>query len=287
MKTLTIVRVAAMRPIVVMQASYKEVGLTYRIALHALKYWQWYGVVYGRVETVVADRPHTLESGSSILIPPGVERSPCCQGRAPGYFYVVFKNQALHLDDSVCRVLRTPAELRPDMRALVAELKHIPEVDTQAMIEALTVRLLIGLSRQTIQGRRAAPAVLAPLHAGYHEEIVTRVQQFMRQNLHLRFSRRSVAQAVHLSPPHLARVFKAVTDCGMVEYLSALRVERAKELLLESTMSITDIAMEVGYDSFSHFSRVFCSATGVAPSDYRCSGGHVYRTTLCAGPPPA
>jgi AraC-like DNA-binding protein len=52
---------------------------------------------------------------------------------------------------------------------------------------------------------------------------------------------------------------------------------KAKSLLLDSTMSITRIAGELGLSSFSHFSHVFREETGMTPGEYRRSGGRIYQ----------
>ena len=54
-----------------------------------------------------------------------------------------------------------------------------------------------------------------------------------------------------------------------VEYMTMLRIERAKDLLKNTPVSISDIAMNVGYNSFQYFSLIFKKKTGVSPKDFR------------------
>jgi transcriptional regulator GlxA family with amidase domain len=68
-----------------------------------------------------------------------------------------------------------------------------------------------------------------------------------------------------------------MTGQTLIERLTELRVNYAKELLLQSTLSITEISLQVGYSSFSHFSKVFKTAVDVSPSDYRRSQGRTWR----------
>jgi transcriptional regulator GlxA family with amidase domain len=95
----------------------------------------------------------------------------------------------------------------------------------------------------------------------------------MRLNLHRPLRRGEIAAAVHLSEPHLARIFRSATGRSVVQRLTELRVAIAKSLLLESTLSVGQIAGEVGIISFSHFARTFKSQVGVSPGDYRRTGG--------------
>jgi AraC-like DNA-binding protein len=267
-------------PIDIQGLAYKEAGPDYRAGPHRQTAWQWYCVVFGRVDQTVDGQVHHLGPLDSVLIPPGALRSPRCAGAAPGYLYAIFRNRRLKLGALARRRLRTPAELEPDLHALVAEISASPGSNTEELCEALLVRLLVGLQRAAAAAARADAPGARPdspaLNARYYQELVARAEAFMRRNLHRQLSRGEVAGAVHVSEPHLARVFRETAGATVVERLTALRLAAAKRLLLESSMSITQIALEVGWGSFSHFSKVFRSAVGVRPSDYRRAEGHVW-----------
>ncbi|MFC4601571.1 response regulator transcription factor [Cohnella hongkongensis] len=78
-----------------------------------------------------------------------------------------------------------------------------------------------------------------------------------------------VAAAVYVSPSHLSRLFRARTNTTFLEYLTNVRVEEAKKRLTDPRAKVYDIAVQVGYSDWKHFSRVFKEATGCHPSDYR------------------
>ncbi len=92
---------------------------------------------------------------------------------------------------------------------------------------------------------------------------------YMRDNLHRRRSLGELARAAQLSPVHLRRVFKRETSLTPAQYLSALRIERAKELLESSSLSVKEIAAEVGTGDVSHFVRNFEKTTGLPPTRHR------------------
>ena len=91
----------------------------------------------------------------------------------------------------------------------------------------------------------------------------------MRDNLHRRLSLGELARAAQLSQVHLRRVFKRETSLTPVQYLRALRIERAKQLLESSSLSVKQIAAEVGTGDVSHFVRNFKKASGTAPTAHR------------------
>jgi AraC family transcriptional regulator len=70
---------------------------------------------------------------------------------------------------------------------------------------------------------------------------------------------------------HFVRMFRAATGYTPHNYLLKLRLDRARELLASPTLSLTDIALECGFSSHSHLSRVFRQALGATPSEYRRS----------------
>lgn len=91
----------------------------------------------------------------------------------------------------------------------------------------------------------------------------------MRDNLHRRLSLGEIARAAQLSPVHLRRIFKRETGVPPMQYLRALRIERAKELLESSSLSVKEIAAEVGTGDVSHFVRNFKKSSGTAPTAHR------------------
>lgn len=64
-------------------------------------------------------------------------------------------------------------------------------------------------------------------------------------------------------------MFKQITGFTVVEYLSFVRVRKAEGLLCETDLSITEIAGETGVGNVTYFERVFRTATGLAPLQYR------------------
>lgn len=71
------------------------------------------------------------------------------------------------------------------------------------------------------------------------------------------------------SPFHFSRLFARHVGIGPGQYLTALRIDRAKQLLLTETESVIDVATAVGFDSLSSFSRRFRSTVGVPPAQLR------------------
>lgn len=78
-----------------------------------------------------------------------------------------------------------------------------------------------------------------------------------------------VAQAMHVSTFYFCKLFKKGTGVTFTEYLGRVRVEKAKNLLLNPHLRVSEIAYDVGFQSLTHFNRVFRQVVGQSPSDYR------------------
>lgn len=92
---------------------------------------------------------------------------------------------------------------------------------------------------------------------------------FMRGNLHRILSLAEIARIAQVSPGHLRRLFKRETSLPPVQYLRALRIERAKELLQNSALSVKEIAAAIGTGDVSHFVRDFKNVSGTTPTVHR------------------
>lgn len=82
----------------------------------------------------------------------------------------------------------------------------------------------------------------------------------------------SLARVALMSPAHFSRQFAATFGETPHRYLQRRRIERAMTMLRDGDRSVTDIAVEIGYDSLGTFSRTFREITGRSPSDFRSSG---------------
>ena len=78
-----------------------------------------------------------------------------------------------------------------------------------------------------------------------------------------------MAAAACMSRYHFLRVFEEATHISPGRFLAALRMQQAKRLLLETSMPVTTICFEVGYNSLGTFTRLFTDCVGVSPSSFR------------------
>jgi AraC-like DNA-binding protein len=126
-------------------------------------------------------------------------------------------------------------------------------------------RLLIQLAEHLAE--QASRAMLADQTDG--PAYVTRAKECVKTHLSERLSLRRVAAEVHLSPYHFCRCFRKATGMTLTEYVSRLRVERAKTLLVDPFVRVSEVAFAAGFGSIPQFNEVFRKRTGMSPTQYR------------------
>lgn len=98
-----------------------------------------------------------------------------------------------------------------------------------------------------------------------------KVTDYVSEHLAEEISVDTLAELVELSPFHFSRVFKQATGMSPLQFATRERITLAQQLIRETSRSLIEIGLEVGYTSPSHFSKVFRRVTGVAPNEFRNS----------------
>src|SRR5205814_5816740 len=97
----------------------------------------------------------------------------------------------------------------------------------------------------------------------------TKAKQYIQENQTEDLSLGQVAKAINTSTFYFCKMFKKVTGINFTDYLSRIRIEKAKNLLLNPNLRISEIAYAVGFQSLTHFNRVFRQHVGESPTNYR------------------
>ena len=97
--------------------------------------------------------------------------------------------------------------------------------------------------------------------------------RYIRSNFHRHLPMQEVAAIVNMGYHYFSRLFARYTGMTYRDFLIEVRLQRAKELLSASELSLEEIARQVGYSDASHFSRVFKSRTGMSPRRFAARRG--------------
>lgn len=107
------------------------------------------------------------------------------------------------------------------------------------------------------------------------ERAVERSITYMHENLGEQITIDDIARTAMFSKFYFTRFFLRVTGISPGRFLSALRIQEAKDLLLTTDLTVTQISYQVGYNSIGTFSSRFRESVGLSPTAYRHEGGRV------------
>lgn len=149
---------------------------------------------------------------------------------------------------------------KKELETEIGEMNEVPKyiqsiTATRGYLETL-IRKIIML-RNKISGRR-------------YFDIIESAKQFISEHyMEEEISLNTVAATVNMSPSYFSTVFSQETGQTFVEYLTGVRMDKAKELLMCSNMRTSDIGYEVGYKDLHYFSYIFKKNQGCSPKEYR------------------
>jgi AraC-like DNA-binding protein len=113
------------------------------------------------------------------------------------------------------------------------------------------------------------------------ERAVKRVITVMRDNLDEQLTIDDMARVAMFSKFHFSRLFQRVTGISPGRFLSALRLQQAKQLLVSTSFNVSDISLRVGYTSVGTFSSRFTRSVGLSPTTYRKQRGITAQIQTC------
>ena len=119
--------------------------------------------------------------------------------------------------------------------------------------------------------------------ANVDSPIIAKAKQFIRDHSAEKLSLRSVSSAMNISAFYFCKQFHKTTGLKFTEFLARTRVELAKNRLLNHNLRVSEIAYEAGFQSLTHFNRVFKQIAGQSPTDYHVK--LLAKHPSLAGPP--
>ncbi len=153
------------------------------------------------------------------------------------------------------------------------------EAQAETLGEELLPELVTALIRLALEECGRPPAEPADRSA----RIVGEIRRVIENNFQKNLGRAGLAAQFHLTPSHLSRLFKQVCGQGLQEYLTECRLKFAQNLLLETDLTVYQVARQCGFGNYVHFVRRFRQLHGRPPGRYREDELARRRTKLPAG----
>jgi len=161
---------------------------------------------------------------------------------------------------------------------LLGQLRRMRDVFCRGVDDAADAWLeeqFHALAEQLIRierGEKARRALVPAVRLATREELFSRLHRardFMHAHATRPLALAEIARAGCLSPHHFLRLFRALFGCTPHRYLTRLRIERACALLRSTDRTVTEVCLELGFESLGSFSRLFRREVGVPPASFR------------------
>ena len=234
--------------------------------------WLLFYVAKG-AEEFSLDRKEVAEEGSFLLYRPGERQEHVCISEKRSEFYYVhftLRDGALPIRLNTSRVYSAPpsARIRDLFEEMLSELtEKRPGYQTVAVGQLLAV---LGLLERSVSEQER--------HGKEQTDRIAAVLQRIGKEFGASDTLDDYAKECRMSKYHFLRVFKSVTGLSPIEYRNHVRIEHAKELLLDTSIPVNEIGARVGYASPSHFCDAFKHRVGISPRRYRETGGAEEKT---------
>ncbi|MFW5981236.1 MAG: AraC family transcriptional regulator [bacterium] len=257
----------------------KRVNESYNSTLHYHNSYELYYLLDGERDYFIKDRTYHVKKGDIIMINQhDIHRTIYTGSYQHERILIKFKDDFIKtitrknknenfIIDSLHRldVLR----LNIDQQIFVENILHKMLSEYNKQKEESTIYLKILLTELLIAINRYSKNAKTIEHPNLIHEKVSEIVKYINNNYHEDLNVDILTKKFSISPSYLSTIFKEITSFTITQYINGVRIKEAQRILRSTNMNITDISSRVGFNSLTHFGRVFKQNTDLSPSEYR------------------
>ena len=266
-------------------AHYLSQVVNYRTPSHAHDSWEFVFCSQGHVHTFQNNEERVLRTNQITLHPPRQSHHLVIEDEATTIFVLAFECNSETLKLLQNKVLRVNQSQRRMLMMIIQELGNAFELQggqiqigdfhpsshqilgSEQMITGYMEGFFIGLLREvTNQNEQSWDAFT--LEKALENRLATDIKTYIENHLSERITLADLAAHVHYSRSYITDQFQKSVGMSIARYISERRIEKAKQMLSEGTMSISQISEGLGFSTVQYFSKCFKDAVGCSPSTY-------------------
>ena len=247
-------------------------------------YHEFYQVSFcleGEIQYNIKNKTITLKKNDILFIPPFQNHSPV-GGQNPDYFKCIemklYLTQSLRdllpVDENAGIIYLVPEDrfkIQELLRSILKEWRD-SQLDFEKVIHSYLECMFVILKRRTretsIQAQTIREKVVS-LSERRKKRISVEIKSYIDSNYNGEINLGKLAGSLGVSQSYLSGIFKEKENISPVEYINAVKLNKAKELMKTSELNFTQIAEKAGYQNVYYFSRIFKKKNKVTPSEYR------------------
>lgn len=257
---------------------------------HSHNHLELFYLVQGLCEVTVNDATYLMKDGTVVLIP---ENTPHKMRYLEGTTHErICINFTLDYLDDVVNTLgpiefehllyneffTIPKQYYPLVQRITGQLikeKQSADIYSKCISKTYFEQFILLLLRQC--SKKAAPGAIFPINSKRNlvDTSIKTAITYINKNYANSITLNDISNKLHLNPSYFSNKFKQVNGISFVEYLNQVRINHAQKLLLETKLSVTEIALRCGFENGNYFGDVFRRVNGISPSQYRKIKGNI------------
>jgi len=239
-------------------------------------------IISGTVELVMKDGSFEAGPGETLLVPTGtLHRDGFDLDKGLEVFYCFFtwqkeKDFFARVDNTVLLAMSAvrKRELSMTFDQLRSDLSGISEAD-KLVARARVLTILLLMIRETVPGGVERDS----RSHGRRQELMRQAKAYLEKHYTRGITLDDIASALNVSSYYLSHVFSEESEFSLFSFLTSLRMAKARTLLLNGKLNVSEVANAVGYESANYFSKVFNKHCGCSPRDYASSAKTAQKST--------
>jgi AraC-like DNA-binding protein/mannose-6-phosphate isomerase-like protein (cupin superfamily) len=258
-------------------------GPNFKTAIHRHSYSTLIYVVSGRGRCITENGDYYLESDSVLMLERNMPHQMIDKPSGAMVVFVVYFADSLPLvEDEMTGLLfeqplvqvprHNSRQLRQILRQMLYEQNARPDFYDSAMLQCFSSIMLM------LYRLAAAGADKSKVLVRSHDRVLE-ILNYVQSHYYETFTLSDIASDAGLSCRQFANVCRQLKGQSFVQYLNAIRTQKATELLIKTSMSISAIAFEVGFEEISTFYRAFKKHQGQSPLSLR-KENHNYQSDI-------
>ncbi len=221
-----------------------------------------------------------LEQGDVLYTPPNTiySASSAQPGSPPGFLFLYFTVRPIHREQAFIQMMETSGKIRVFhalrspiefyFHTIMEEYEKLRPGYYQKIHSYLMLIVMELLRRKDFVKTAPAASVQLPRT----ELLLNKAVSYILANIKTPLRVSQISHACGVSESYLYRIFSSQLNMSPKDYIFSCKMEYARNLLKEQTMTVTQIAQELGFANANHFSNAFFKHTGVRPSQYLTHG---------------
>ena len=245
-------------------------------------FWELCYVEAGQISLYLDGKYNQLSEKELIVIPPNTTHSYGSEnGNVNRAFVICFESQSHSLRSLCGECFSLDSEHIRCIKTIISESNNTffmnendllevvssPNFGGQQAILSQLIYLLISLIRQLSTKKDSELVFLS--EGEFYADLVDVIIRFFREKLTEKLTLSDICERVNYSPSFLCKKFKEQTGETLFTCFNRLKIEEARRLLCETSLSVTEIAKMLGFSELKYFGSLFKRITGYSPSNYR------------------